>query len=152
MMKGNTDIVTMVDAWASSESLLYGWVRTGGACKICISTNWCGIARTRSKIMVKRTVTLSWASPRAERRWTGRSATKSWTVIISIGRLPISDGVEATIEFLGAWKLPFAEDCPKDCNASHRSCNGNENSDSSRFGLYGRWLYLRDRCFWCGGR
>jgi len=57
-MKRNTDIVTMVEAWASSEreSLLHGWIGVGigGTCEICISTNWCSIARTSSEIMVKR--------------------------------------------------------------------------------------------------
>jgi hypothetical protein len=57
VMKGNTDIVTMVEARASSESLLHGWVRTGGACKICISTNWCGIASTSGEIVIKRSNT-----------------------------------------------------------------------------------------------
>jgi len=152
VVKRNTDIVTMVEAWASCERLLHGWIGTGGACKICISTNWCSIARTSGEIMVK--VSVTWASSsRVERRWTGRSATKRWNnVILSAGRLPISNGVEATIEFLGARKFPFAEDCPKDCNTSHRSCNCDENSQSSRLGLCGRWLCLRGSCTWCDGR
>lgn len=52
-MKRNGKIVTTVEAWASSERLLHGWVRTGGACKICISTDWCRITRTSSEIMVR---------------------------------------------------------------------------------------------------
>jgi len=67
-MKGNTDIVATVEAWASSEGLLHRWVGTGSACKVCVSANRYRITRTSCEIMVRRSKTMFIAVTSAVRR------------------------------------------------------------------------------------
>jgi len=133
MVDGHAHIIcTVVETWPARKMFLHGRHRARATSEISVATDRSRvIGSTRREIMVKLAVTritMSMSGARVEGRGAGgRTAVVGDDAIVVTGiGLPVGDGVETLVEFLGTGEFPFAENSPENGGTSNGSGNGDD--------------------------